>query len=134
MEDDKITKADDIIKALECCYELDTWCSPENQDKCPLYGYEEDHCDKYLLKAALDLIKRFKAENERLKEENRIKSQKRANIFELIEKYDEGLFAGMKMFAERLKEKATGTFFEERKYVDTEDIDNLLEEMESERE
>ena len=34
-----------------------------------------------------------------------------------------------KEFAERLKEKATNSFYEERKYVDTEDIDNLLKEL-----
>lgn len=48
--------ANETMKALECCYELDTWCSPENQNKCPLYGYEAEHCDKYLLKAARELI------------------------------------------------------------------------------
>ena len=35
----------------------------------------------------------------------------------------------IKEFAERLKEKATSTFYEEHKYVDTEDIDNLVKEM-----
>lgn len=35
----------------------------------------------------------------------------------------------IKEFAERLKEKAISTFYEERKYIDTEDIDNLVEEM-----
>jgi flagellar biosynthesis/type III secretory pathway protein FliH len=45
--------------------------------------------------------------------------------------YDEiaRLKARMEEFVVRLKEKATGTFFEERRYVDTEDIDNLVEEM-----
>ena len=28
-----------------------------------------------------------------------------------------------------MKEKATSTFYEEHKYVDTEDIDNLVKEM-----
>ena len=36
---------------------------------------------------------------------------------------------GRKEFADRLKTKATSAFWEERKYVDTEDIDNTLKEM-----
>ncbi len=35
----------------------------------------------------------------------------------------------IKEFAERLKEKATSTFYEEHKYIDTEDVDNLVKEM-----
>lgn len=40
----------------------------------------------------------------------------------------------IKEFAERLKEQATSTFYEEHKYVDTEDIDNLVKEMTEENE
>ena len=40
----------------------------------------------------------------------------------------------IKEFAEKLKEKATSTFYEEHKYVDTEDIDNLVKEMMEENE
>jgi flagellar biosynthesis/type III secretory pathway protein FliH len=43
--------------------------------------------------------------------------------------YEAGYKAGVKEFAKRLKEKATGTFFEERKYVDTFDIDNVEKEL-----
>lgn len=43
--------------------------------------------------------------------------------------YKNGYKAGVEAFAERLKEKATSAFFDEREYVDTVDIDNLLKEM-----
>jgi hypothetical protein len=43
--------------------------------------------------------------------------------------YKNGYKAGVKELAERLKEKATGTFFEERNYVDTFEIDNVAEEL-----
>lgn len=43
--------------------------------------------------------------------------------------YQKGYDDGIKEFAKMLKEKATSTFYEERQYVDTEDVDNLVEEM-----
>ena len=73
-----------------------------------------------------DEVAELKAKNERLKAEIRCGD----NALALL---DRSLFEvkaeAIKEFAERLKEKATSTFFEERKYVDTEDIDNLVKEM-----
>ena len=49
------------------------------------------------------LINRQKAEIERLKEDNEIKSQKRANIFEITNAYERGRAEAVKEFAKRLK-------------------------------
>lgn len=43
--------------------------------------------------------------------------------------YKNGYVAGVKDLANRLKEMATSTFFEQLKYVSTEDIDNIVKEM-----
>lgn len=97
---------EDIIKALECCIKNDC-------DNCPfdsLLNYSD------CLKGFLDLINRQKAEIERLKQKP---------LYDFYKEKSEAI----KEFAERLKEKATSTFYEEHKYVDTEDIDNLVKEM-----
>ena len=52
-----------------------------------------------------------KAEIERLKEENIIFSQKRANIFEIISAYDRGKTEAIKEFAERLKLRFSGNLY-----------------------
>lgn len=52
------------------------------------------------------------------------------NIYDVSEySYKNGYEAGVKDLADRLKEKATGTFFEEWKYVSTEDIDSLANKL-----
>ena len=43
--------------------------------------------------------------------------------------YKNGYEAGVKEFAEALKEKASSGFWEERSYVDTEDIDEVAKEL-----
>ena len=43
--------------------------------------------------------------------------------------YNQGYYDGIKEFTERLKEKADSGFWQERSYVDVEDIDNLVKEM-----
>jgi hypothetical protein len=45
------------------------------------------------------------------------------------EAYKNGYEAGVKKFAERLKEKAERGFWQERSYVDADDIDNLAKEL-----
>lgn len=79
--------------------------------------------DINILKEALDTIKEQKAEIERLQ-----KNIDGLNIFTTNHIKVVRLQA-IKEFAEKLKEKATSTFYEEHKYVDTEDIDNLIKEM-----
>ena len=66
----------------------------------------------------LDLINRLKAENDRLQ-----------GILDKRCDTCPAVITAIKSFAEKLKEKATSTFYEEHKYVDTEDIDNLVKEM-----
>ncbi len=65
-----------------------------------------------------------KAEIERLQRDNFIKSQKRANIFEIADGFERGRTAGIKEFAERLKENVSC-----QNSMDFEDIDNLLTEL-----
>ena len=118
----------EMVKALECC--MNGHC----EDDCP-FSKTREHCFN-LDSLTLDLINRLKAEIERLQEENKIKSQKRANIFELIENYDKGRIAGAKEFAERLLEmkyQSSDWSRGEHPYVvEADDIEDLLAEMESE--
>ena len=69
--------------------------------------YARYHCTsnkgKDAINDAIDLINRQQAEIERLKKENLILSQKRANMFELLEANEKGRIRGIKEFAERLK-------------------------------
>ena len=148
----------EIIKALECCCDEEvvhfcSKCPMYIQDK------ENDFCQEDLAKKALDLINRQNAEIKSLTEklealgdplqdaQYKIAEQQAeiARLKEFIEK-DQGLILhltnvskdeydnkikaeAIKDFAERLKEKATSTFYEEHKYVDTEDIDYVVKEM-----
>ena len=112
----------EIIKALECC--SNSQCT----DECPYYFNDLIFCEytrEEKCKMVLDLINRQKAdlkqkdteidilirkketlkdEVENLKEELFIAKQKRANIFELIEKYEQGRIAGMKEFEKKSEE------------------------------
>lgn len=109
----------EIIKGLECCY---TGYSCKD---CPYYCGNED-CPELVIKDALDLINRQKAEIERLEEMYDSSVSSERNVVDNIG-YEKS--EAIKEFAERLKEKATSTFYEEHMYVDTEDIDNLVKEM-----
>ena len=113
----------EIIKALECCSEVYGWCLPENRAKCPLYGYngEDEFCDKHLSKSALGIIKRQKAEIERL--------QKANESFSCLGKmYSEIKSEARKEFAERLKKEALIDSGYEVLQIGT--INKLLTEME----
>lgn len=115
MTDNKLTD-EQIIQDLLCC--IKGKCFSE---KCTFSKYIKDEdisqCTMHLAKEAFDLINRQKAEIKRL--EGIL--DKRCDVCTAVT-------YARKEFAERLKEMATSTFYEERKYVDTEDIDNLLEE------
>ena len=114
----------EIIKALECCLsgkDYDTACM-----KCPIEPICES--DDILLKYALDLINRQKAEIERLEEmfDSSVSSERNAVDNIGYEKYE-----AIKEFAERLKhfivpQKADGYT---REIVLKRDIDNLIKEM-----
>ena len=118
----------EIIKALEVCHKCVYGSCPE----CPLHGV--GGCDSELMKYALNLIKRQKAEIERL--------EKIEIVFDEIEDtinplpfetdYDKAVkqakAEAIKEFAERLKEKERPTF-PLAMVVDISEIDNLVKEM-----
>jgi hypothetical protein len=108
----------DVIKALECCYKLDTWCSPENQGKCPLYGDEEEHCDKHLLKLARNLIVEQKAEIEVLKDDVEFLDKHNDELIreiEKLQKVNESFSCMGKLYSE-IKSEAYKEFADEIDY------------------
>ena len=148
----------EIIKALECRVPHDTVCldaldlinhlkAENEQYKADKEEYIKDYEELENKLKYAEAERKFEhqriayqqAEIERLKEENK----KQKLVIEEIEDtinplpfetdFDKAIRTAkseaIKEFAERLKEKATSTFYEERKYVDTEDIDNLVKEM-----
>ena len=124
----------DIIKALECCSKLG--CSNEETADCPLKPCDE--CITKLSAIAIDLIKRQKAEIERLKLITTNKpycvSIGTADIFTENHEEYEWLLAkisaeAIKEFAERLKETfPQDDFLRSTKRI-SKDIDNLVKEM-----
>ena len=108
----------EIIKALECC--IAGQCAD-----CPL---KAGFCNEQVAMAhAVDLINRQKVENERLQEECFIKSQKRANIFEISESFERGRIKGIKEFAEMIKIENRN----ELGYIvlEDEDVDDIVKEF-----
>ena len=102
----------EIIKALEICADYENCVSIDivlTYRGIPL---------QYLFENALDLINRQRAEIERLEKI----LDKRCDVCPAVS-------TAIKKFAEKLKAKATSTFWEERKYVDAEDIDDVLAEL-----
>ena len=109
--------AEQIKKALGCCYDNDKSCLT-----CPFQSAYTPCVN--LNKNALALIKELTSaltkketeynelyeltedlrnENERLKADNEIKSQKRANIFEIANGFERGRTDGVRKMQERLK-------------------------------
>jgi hypothetical protein len=132
----------DVIKALECCayYITPNECEWSN---CPFVT--EKGCSlelDELQKLALDLIKRQKAEIERLQKQLKEGIDLSDDVFKIVKA------EARKEFTERLKEiaqpyghvefypngKTLGVIRTEQYLLKENDIDNLLEEMESERE
>ena len=107
----------EIKKALECCMKICKDC-----DNCPCINNDYINvydCKYALLKNALNLINRLKAENERLSKITRpLIAEIKAEAY--------------KEFAERLKEKSFqsfGNYGITRDVVEVCDIDNLVKEM-----
>nr|DAG65953.1 MAG TPA: hypothetical protein [Caudoviricetes sp.] len=130
MTDEQIIKADEqIIKALE-----------HNASKCKFY---EDGHDGGLFESTLDLIKRYKSENERLKQEldlskvfhKEVVAERNLYLHQMAyhkNAYKTAKSEAIKEFAERLKgypiveneSKEIAYLF-----VEVRDIDNLVKEM-----
>lgn len=108
-----------IIKALDFCSNTLKPC-----EECPLP--ETDRCSLTLMRESLHIIESQQEEIEQWKEEaNKYQNMWCATTEDIQMAKDEAV----REFAEKLKEKATSTFYEERKYVDAEDIDELVKEM-----
>ena len=114
----------EIIKALECCVKgLECKNCPANPHK-GNYGY----CTSLLLKAALDLINRQKAEIERLEKDSKRLKKVEMQLDDAMKMYDTIKAEAYKEFADRLKENSIATF-SWNGVVLVEEIDNLLKEM-----
>ena len=117
----------DIIKALECCqsaYDMNcAYCDYKfRKPKC----ISLNTCESIMKADVLDLINRQKTEIERLEDDNQFLQDRRFK--ELSEVRDKAI----KEFAERLKENAHDIIYGE--IVTVLEIDNLVKEMEGERE
>lgn len=100
----KNLNAEKIKKALECCTSLGGCkvCPYSNKG----YAYNDGECGEKLLKDVLLLVNGLTEENERLREDNEIKSQKRANIFEIANAFERGRTDGVRKMLQRIKEDA----------------------------
>ncbi len=110
----------DIITALECCLNGNRTqsqvklCSP-----CPFF--HEGNCTDLLKRNALDLIKRQRAEIEKLK------VREYRNISKTIQNARDEVIED---FAEKLKEKGfSDQYYEHESIVYVADIDDLVKEM-----
>ncbi len=114
----------EIIKASECCIKYDMCVI------CPCYSFCGGEYD--LLQNTFDLINRQQAEIEDLKEDNFIKSQKRANIFEILNAHEKGRAEAIKEYKEKLREHAyldSGITGFQEMVVDLSDIENIADEV-----
>lgn len=117
-------KSKDIIKALECCSLFDSY---EECRKCFYAECEsEKGCVSELCEDALDLIKNQQAEIEKLKKAN----ERIVINFNIVSKaLKTAKIEAYKEFVDKLKEKASKGFWDELAYVDTEQIDDVYEEL-----
>lgn len=99
---------DEIVKALNCC-------GSENCRGCPYWDYK-CHGGNQMIRDALDLINRQKAEIERLQKHNTKMAHKH---------YCDGI----KEFAERLKKEIRDAYFAYEADSQCEYIDTLVKEM-----
>jgi len=111
---------EEIIKALECC---------NNNQHCWLCVLKDREDDCYeILKYALDLINRQKAEIDKLKIENCALSEKRITFPERLKIVKHARTKSIKEFADRLIEKKMQSTMD-RRICTTEMINNLVKEM-----
>lgn len=98
--------AEQIKKALQCFHQriLDTHLADDIRE-----GEMMAILDALaLINLQEQRIKELAEKNERLRVDNEIKSQKRANIFEITNAFDRGRTDGVRKMQERLKAKAMG--------------------------
>ncbi len=129
--------AETIKKALECCGAVYT--EPNNCSACPLDS--KRNCRYLVHRLALALItsqeqriKELTEEKERLREDNEIKSSKRANIFEIANAFERGRTDGVQEMQERLKTKMNdlsrmGGIFDTYYLVSKSFIDQIAKDM-----
>ena len=113
----------EIIKALKCCNK------PIGENSCTECAfYHSGKCSSNMLNAALDLIKRQKAEIERLNIELQA-MRSAANSYK--KHYETAKSEAIKEFAEKLKEYSflDNLSLDGKETVYVDDIDNLVEEM-----
>ena len=124
-----------IVKALELCFNGDVRCG-----ECPYAEKNSDYlkCAEYVFKDALDLINRQKAEIERLRdllhESTEDNNRWVCDCIQMQKDMEKLKAEARKEFAERLKIKSEHFEMEKENFVSETDIDNLLAEMESEKE
>lgn len=142
MPDKKLT-ANEIIKALECCADINDKCP-----KCPLKDKNRESCVGILMSNALDLINRLQAENEKMQivkkhigtlicrgvEYPSAETYERAFEKALEQLYDNtnAKAEAYKEFDERLKEDCLSYPLEKddiTMLVDVESYNNLLKEL-----
>lgn len=119
-----------VVKVLECHIKLQCW------NDCPNATEERQllsrPCSQMIAEDALDLIKRKDAKIEKLTEENIILSQKRANIFEILDSYERGRVEAYKEIVKKLKEHLCSydlPDYHSFKAVDEDTIDEVLKEL-----
>lgn len=125
----KMIKWDDSI----CCYYANakgTFYKPKKGAILNAKGYDSKvwSIEVYKLENALDLINRLQAENERLKESNRLLINNPVLTWQ-DDLNNEIKAEAYKEFADKLKEIATQEFWETDAYVGAKQIDNLLKEI-----
>ena len=118
----------DIIKIIKHCINKTCVGCKREDNNC----HSSDSCRYDLLKVALDLINRQKAEIERLQKEKDFEKYEKTRLRLLFKgEYDNNKKAkseAIKEFAERLKEEAT-VDDDSTWWVANIDIDNLVKEM-----
>ena len=121
-----MTTDDEIIKALKCCASKRILCS-----RCPNKKVGKD-CSDLTKTNALALIRRQKAEIEKLEEDVKAQDDSIKSLLSIVNSnYQNGRIDATKEFVERLKAKSKKRVSDNhgaRIYI--EDIDNLLKEME----
>lgn len=120
----ELNREQQIVRAYECCHSILLGCND-----CPFINDSQECVDVaknvlVVLKSQEQRIKELAEENERLREDNEIKSQKRANIFEIANAFDRGRTDGVRKMQERLKAELSFG-----RYIQADQIDQIAKEI-----